>query len=223
MFGTKRSNPLRDFVFGTPAERLMRMTRCPVLVVKRPAQEAYRRVLVPIDFSVYSEAVLRSAIKLVPRAALHLCHPASASRAVRLRAPGVPEAIIESWRERASAQALERLDAMIQTAELQRATSSVGHGDESRITLEAQSRVGADLIVVGKDAQSAIGEFLLGSIAQRLVSNAQCDVLVIPRVSLPEYQARIGFSIDRARLASSPDWSHQSLVKADSRAQEVTT
>lgn len=189
VFGTKRNNPLRDFVFGTPAERLMRMTRRPVLIVKRPAQEAYRRILVPIDFSVYSEAVLRSAIKLVPRAALHLCHPASTSRAGRLRAAGVPEAIIENWRDRASARTLERLDAMIQTAELQRATSSVGHGDESRITLEAQARVGADLIVVGKDSQSAIGEFLLGSIAQRLVSNAQCDVLVIPRVSLPGYQA----------------------------------
>lgn len=222
VFGAKRSNPLREFVFGTPADRLMRMARCPVLVVKKPAKAAYQRALVPIDFTFYSNAVLRSAITLVPGAALHLCHSASTSRAVRLHAAGVPEAIIETWHERASARALERLDAMIQATELQRATSSVRHGDESRIMLEAQARVGADLIVVGKDAQSAISEFLLGSVAQGLVSNAQCDVLVVPRVALPGYQVRGGFSIDSSRLAS-PEWSHHSWINADLRGQEVTS
>ena len=136
-------------------------------------------------------------------------------------ATSVSQVIIESWRERASARALERLDALIQSVEHQRATSSVGHGGESRIALEAQTAVGADLIVVGKDGQSAIGDFLLGSVAQRLVSDAQCDVLVIPRVALPGYQVRSGFAIDRSRLASSPDWSNHSWINVDSRGREV--
>ncbi len=221
VFGVKRSNPLPDFVFGTPAERLMRMVRRPVLVVKKPSQAPYQRVLVPIDFTVYSEAVLRSAINSVPLAALHLCHSLSTSREARLRAADVSQVIIESWRERASARALERLDALIQSVEHQRATSSVGHGGESRIALEAQTAVGADLIVVGKDGQSAIGDFLLGSVAQRLVSDAQCDVLVIPRVALPGYQVRSGFAIDSSRLASSPDWSNHSWINVDSRGREV--
>ena len=222
VFGVKRSNPLREFVFGTPAERLVRMVRRPVLVVKKPVQAAYQRVLVPIDFSVYAEAVLRSAIRSTPHAAIHLCHAPGHSREARLRAADVPEAIIESWRERASARALERLDALIRSVAHGRATASVGHGGASTFALEAQPAVGADLIVVGKDGQSAIGDFLLGSVAQRLVSEAQCDVLVIPRAALPGYQERSGFAIDRSRLASSPDWSHHSWTDVDARGREVT-
>jgi nucleotide-binding universal stress UspA family protein len=222
VFGVKRSNPLRDFVFGTPAERLMRMVRRPVLVVKKQAHAPYQRVLVPIDFTVYSEAVLRSAIRSVPHAALHLCHAPSMARETRLRAADVPEVIIQSWRDRASASALERLNALIHSVEHQRASASVAHGDSSRIALEVQTAVGADLIVVGKDGNSAIGDFLLGSVAQRLVANAQCDVLVIPRAALPGYQVRSGFAIDRSKLALSPDWSHQSWIDVDSHGRGVT-
>jgi nucleotide-binding universal stress UspA family protein len=223
VFGVKRSNPLREFVFGTPAERLMRMVRCPTLVVKRPVQAPYQRVLVPIDFSVYSEAVLRAAIRSAPHAAIHLCHAPGNSRETRLRAADVPEAIIESWRERASARALERLDGLIRSVAHGCVTSSVGHGGASSFALEAQPAVGADLIVVGKEGQSAIGDFLLGSVAQRLVSDAQCDVLVIPRAALPGCQARSGFAIDRSRLSSSPDWSHHSWIDVDSRGREAAT
>lgn len=223
VFGVKRSNPLRDFVFGTPAERVMRMVRRPLMVVKKPALAPYQRVLVPIDFSAYSEAVLRSAIGSVPQAALHLCHATSTSREVRLRAADVPEVIIESWRERASARALARLNALIRSLDHGRATSSVGHGDAWRLALEVQPAVGADLIVVGKDGQSAIGDFLLGSVAQRLLSDAQCDILVIPRAALPGYRVRSGFAIDRARLASSPEWSHHSWIDVDPRGREVAT
>ncbi|CAM5780840.1 universal stress protein [Rhizobacter fulvus] len=223
VFGVKRSNPLRDFVFGTPAERLMRMVRRPVLVVKKPAQAPYQRVLVSIDFTVYSEAVLRSAIRSVPHAALHLCHAPSMTRETRLRAADVPDAIIQSWRDRASATALERLNALIQSVEHRRASASVAHGDQARTALEVQTSVEADLIVVGKDGHSAIGDFLLGSVAQRLVADAQCDVLVIPRTALPGYQVRSGFAIDRSKLALSRDWSHHSWINVDSRDKEVTT
>jgi hypothetical protein len=115
------------------------------------------------------------------------------------------------------------LDALIQSAEPQCATSFVGHADVSRIALEAQATVSADLIVVGKDGPAAIGNFLLCSVAQRLVSNARCDVLVIPRVALPAYQMRLGFAADRSRLASSPNCSPHVWVNADSREQEVAT
>lgn len=221
VFGAKRSNPLRDFVFATPAEQLMRMARRPVLVVKKPAQASYQRVLVPVDFTVYSEAVLRSAIKSVPQAALHLCHAPSISREDRLRAADVPEFVIESWRERAAVRGRERLNALIRSLGHARATSSVHHGDASRLALDAQPAVGADLMVVGKDGPSAIGEFLLGSMAKRLVSEAQCDVLVIPRVALPGYQRRSGFAIDRDQLVSSSDWSHHSWIDVDSRGRGV--
>jgi nucleotide-binding universal stress UspA family protein len=43
---------LKEFFVGTTAERVVRHSDRPVLVVKQPTRHAYRRVLVAVDFSV---------------------------------------------------------------------------------------------------------------------------------------------------------------------------
>src|SRR6185369_2393524 len=45
--GAHGLNPLRDAILGTTAERLVTGSRCPILVVRNPADTEYRRVLVP--------------------------------------------------------------------------------------------------------------------------------------------------------------------------------
>jgi nucleotide-binding universal stress UspA family protein len=42
------------------------------------------------------------------------------------------------------------------------------------------SGLGDDLVVVPKDNEGARGKFLLGTLAQRLLAHAHCDVLVVP-------------------------------------------
>ena len=45
---------VRQLLLGTTTERLMRLSLCPVLIVKRPPREAYQSVIVPVDFSPWS-------------------------------------------------------------------------------------------------------------------------------------------------------------------------
>jgi nucleotide-binding universal stress UspA family protein len=223
VLGVKRSNPLRDLVFGAPAERLMRLARRCVLVVKKPARAAYRRVVVPVDFTACAEAIVRSAVRSAPQAALHLCHASSTARETRLRAADVPEAVVRTWRDRASAKALERLNSLILAVGHRRATSCVGHGDPSQLALEMQAAVEADLIAVGKDEQPAIGEFLFSSVARRLVADAPCDVLVIPRAALPGHQVLTRLAKDGPLIDSPRAWAHRSWLDVDERGGEVAT
>ncbi|MBU3989066.1 MAG: universal stress protein, partial [Gammaproteobacteria bacterium] len=57
VFGTSGGN----FLLGTTAARLIRMTRLPILVVKQAPSHAYQRVLVPVDFSEVSARSLQVA------------------------------------------------------------------------------------------------------------------------------------------------------------------
>ena len=59
--GSRGESVLRRMVIGSTASRLLRKSRCPVLVVKNPFKQPYRRVLLPMDFSPASALALRLA------------------------------------------------------------------------------------------------------------------------------------------------------------------
>jgi nucleotide-binding universal stress UspA family protein len=52
-------------------------------------------------------------------------------------------------------------------------------GDPAAILLEAARDAHADLIVIGRRGRDFAARVLLGSVAQRVVSQASCDVLVV--------------------------------------------
>jgi nucleotide-binding universal stress UspA family protein len=68
VIGARGTNPLRDAILGTTAERLLGKCGCPVIVVKRSPERAYDKTLVAVDFSHASEEALRAALRLAPSA-----------------------------------------------------------------------------------------------------------------------------------------------------------
>ena len=47
-----------------------------------------------------------------------------------------------------------------------------------QLILEAEKSRDADLIVIGRQGRSMVADTLLGSVARRVLADAQCDVLV---------------------------------------------
>ncbi len=72
--GRHRRRPVADMFVGTTVERLLRLTRRPILVVNNPNQAPYQSVLIPVDFSDASTAAIRLAATFLPKANLHLLH-----------------------------------------------------------------------------------------------------------------------------------------------------
>ena len=53
-------------------------------------------------------------------------------------------------------------------------------GDPARVLSDDADSAGADLLIVGKRGAEPIEKMLLGSVANRVVHDAPCPVLVVP-------------------------------------------
>lgn len=52
-------------------------------------------------------------------------------------------------------------------------------GDPAEVLVGIAREVGADLLVVGRRGSDFVARVLLGSVAQRVIQDARCDVLVV--------------------------------------------
>lgn len=180
--GAHGAHPVRDFAIGSIAERLLRKSRRPVLVVKGSPGVAYRRVLVPVDFSADSRAAAGLAARIAPKSALHLLHAFEAPFEGKLRYAGVDDLSIRRYREQARRRAVADLRALIAAEGIvpARTSRSIVHGYAPRLIARAARESGADLLVIGKHGQSAVEDLLLGSVTLHALSSVDCDVLVVP-------------------------------------------
>lgn len=183
VLGQRGNNPFRDLVIGKTADRLLRACRCPVLIVKQSADDPYRRVLVPVDFTPCSDAAVRAAAFLAPDTGIQVFHAIGPARDARLRAADVPEPIIRESRAKEEAGLIARMRRSVARLGLdsRRMSFALGRGPAARSALHKAQTLGADLIVAGKQGRSTMAAFLLGSVSKRLLAGSSCDMLVIPR------------------------------------------
>lgn len=151
-------------------------------MVRRAAQSAYQRVLVPVDFSQNSRAALFTAMALAPNSAFELLHVVDFPFEGRMRMAGASDADLARYREQGLSQALEKL------RELESEVRGRGHiaaaqlrsGDVRFELPRVVREQGIDLVAMGKQGQSALGDMFLGSACSWALEHAGCDVLVVP-------------------------------------------
>lgn len=180
--GARGSNPLRDLMLGTTAERLLARATGPALVVKQPPWDSYRRVLAPIDFSRFSATVLTAAATLAPEAEIQVCHAFDLPFEGKLWLAGVADAEINRYRAEARRQALADIQQLVDGLPALAGRTSlpaVTRGDPAPVILDQEAVYKPDLIVIGKQGRSALEEFLLGSVTRHVLADSKCDVLVV--------------------------------------------
>ncbi len=181
VLGARGLNPLRNLLIGMTVDRVLQIYKKPMLVVKKPPKESYRRVLVPIDFSTHSVAALKMAMLIAPNAKVWIIHVYVAPFDGRLWSAGVLNDEMEKYRVEARQQALNRMDTLMRKVDdpQHRLFRAVEHGDASRLILAKEEEHEADLIVMGKHGQSALEEMFLGSVTSHILANSKCDVLIV--------------------------------------------
>jgi len=178
--GARGSSPLHHLLVGTTAERLLRKVACPLLVVRQSSRQTYQRVLIPLDFSPWSERTVALARQVAPNAVLVLMHSFSIPFEEKLRFAGVDDATLVHYREKARNESRHQMQDFVLTHGLRddEYQLCLTEGDASlQILTQARER-GCDLIVIGKHGRQAAEELLLGSVTKHVVSEAECDVLV---------------------------------------------
>lgn len=179
--GARGEGYLRRWTLGTTAERLLNRSRVPVLVVKQPVHEEYRRVLIPVDFSPWSTITVGLVRQLLPNAHLVLMHAWSVPFREKLLFAGVELEQIEIFGNTAQIQARQRLQQLADehALEVSMWTPSVVEGDADLCIASQELEQDCDLIAMGKQGQRAVEAVLLGSVTEHVLSESQSDVLVV--------------------------------------------
>lgn len=178
--GAKGESVIRHFALGTTALRVLSTTTCPVLVVKQPPHEPYRRLLVPVDFSPSSLRAIRHARSIAPHADIVLLHAFDVPFEGHLRYASVDEDTINHYRIVARQEATQKLHALRDEAGL--APYGCGlvvlHGDPASCIVEQEQEQDCDLIVMGKHGENLLEELLIGSITKHVLAESQSDMLI---------------------------------------------
>lgn len=177
--------PIRSFaafVCGQIPERLLRLCHCPVLVTRGVVSRNYARILVAVDFTPESKALVKLGAEIDATAELELFHAIGTLDETKLRSADVSPEIIKAYRHECVLHARDRIFWLTDTFDTRRnrVFSAIGRGDPGRQAAVQQEHVGADLLVVGKRRSSTFTDFVIGSNAQRALRWATSDVLVVP-------------------------------------------
>jgi nucleotide-binding universal stress UspA family protein len=182
--GTLGGGALRNQMIGSTAERVVRRSRRPVLMVRQIPSGPYRRVLVPVDLSDWSAPSVELAAAVAPEAYFVLMHVVDVPFEGTLRQAGVDAKVIDDHRERTRVEAMQGMHDLAARAGLRDGTWRAMAPDGSApwaevVRLEAEQQ--CDLIVIGKHGRNAIEELLLGSTTNRVIGTSSSDVLVASR------------------------------------------
>lgn len=186
VMGEHRKRLLRDMFVGTTIERVMRRGRWPVLMVNRPAERPYRRVMAAVDMSEPSAAALRAAVRLgfAQRGELTVFHAFQQPGRGNMVLADLPKETIEGHAASAAAERRAELDRHLRGLELGLGSRlppiALEEGAPAAALRRAVDRLSPDLVVIGTRGHGALGRLMLGSVAEEALRTLDCDVLAVP-------------------------------------------
>ena len=195
---TRGNTGLKHLALGSTAERVVRHSPCPVLVLrsgskagrngKLPAASiAFRKILVPIDFSDcsikglnYAKALAREIrSKLILLNSVALQYWLTNDEYTRYDLP-----LLTQHSEKIAREQMRELMQRLQSDRLEAASCvEIGHAGQEICAVAERDHV--DLIVTSTHGTTGLKHVLLGSTAEYVVRHATCPVLVVPSHERP--------------------------------------
>lgn len=178
-----RTGPKR-LLIGSTAERVVRLSQCPVLTLRSDA-DTYNpvqlsRILVPVDFSDYSPEAIQYAAELSKAHGAHITLLNVVEEAVLPTVYGVEPVSIYNAEHilNSNEGALQKLNKQYLMGHPDADTKVIiGHASTSITDFAKNDKT--DLIVIPTHGLTGIKRFLLGSVAEHVTRHAPCAVLTV--------------------------------------------
>jgi nucleotide-binding universal stress UspA family protein len=164
---------------GSTAARVVHKATCPVLVVRRGVPFPPRHALFAVDLSPVSAQALRRGLALLRE----LETPAGESAALFVLHPyevGGSTAFTYDQVERFALEELGRFVTASAVPEAEPGHRKIRTGFARKEIVKAIEEEGADLVVLGTHGRGGFEKFVIGSVAEGVLQDAPCNVLVVP-------------------------------------------
>ena len=143
-----------------------------------------KNILVPTDFSEASDRALNQALDIAEQfhSRIYLLHVITESLQRCGEDYCLDESIIKQWETASLNAARERLQKEVEKLAASRKVDivyDVKRGFPSEMILQEQEEKGIDLIVISSRGRTTFMNFLLGSVAKRVLRGAKCQVLLV--------------------------------------------
>lgn len=184
IMGTQGRRGLEALVLGSTAERVVRHSAQPVLVLKAGQNiDAPKRILVPIDFSNHARLALTTAASLgkalsAEVVAFHVIKKMPIIDGFEGLALSYGGDSVRSYEQFALEHAEKELDLFLSQTPGHEAKKRVVHGDPVKEVLSTIESQAVDLVVMGRQGRRVLG-LDLGSTALKVLRGAQVPVLVV--------------------------------------------
>ena len=183
VLGTHGRKGVKRMFQGSVAESVIRSANCPVLTLRQsdsdeatPPSKNKPKILVPIDFSVYSYAALdfASSIALALDAAITILHVDDSDDSSPTSSSDETKPMSEQrktlWEQLKQFKPRE--------SEIRFGHKILGSPATKQIAQYARDNQ-YDYIVLGTHGRSGIGRALMGSVTEQVVRNADCPVVTV--------------------------------------------
>jgi len=144
-----------------------------------------KHILVPTDFGPAAALALEHGRSLAQAyaATLHIVHAMkAASTAAVIEAPAAEYNQAEAELERHTRERLDAL-AVMGDPRVPVRTAVVRASSPALAILNYAKQTGIDMIVLGTHGRHIISEFILGSVAQKVIRSASCPVMTVRAIS----------------------------------------
>jgi nucleotide-binding universal stress UspA family protein len=171
------SSSINAFSIGPVAKRVARKASTDTLLVRRQPRVPYRKVIAAVDFSEHSRLAVDRAMELFPGSDVTALYSMPSRFDPLLAGAGLFTEELEASRGARLRLAEDRMSEF--TAPWDGAIRTlVVDGPPTETIDEVVRRRGADLVIAASRGATATRMVLLGTVAEGLVTEAPCDVLI---------------------------------------------
>lgn len=171
------SSSIDNFSVGPVARRVARKSQTDTLVVRRQPRVPYRKIIAAVDFSEQSRLAVECALAAFPDADVTVLYSLPTRFDPMLADAGLFAEEVSASREYRMQRAGERMEEFA-ARWAGRTRALVVDGPPISTIDETLRRRSADLVVVGSKGASSTKMVLLGTVAEGVLEQAPCDVLI---------------------------------------------
>ena len=178
--GAQGENSILTKLLGSTALRLLKIAKCPVLIVKNKhtSLQSYHQVVAAVDFSKGSTKVPALASAIAPNAEIEALLIFDSNQEAHMYKAGMDQTLLSEYRAKALMQAEQKLNDILAAQHNKHMTKQILSGYPPEAICARAKALNADLIVIGKHNANNIEDWLLGSVSKAVAHDAECDVLL---------------------------------------------